>query len=97
MVIETITGVLSALNLGLDKWKQRAKEDEKNMDNKNAAIDLVLAAVQSTRAYKYGKDVLLETDRKEERKFSEAWAKAGAAIREYDEQLFFSSHVKSLG
>ena len=97
MAIETISTILSSVKNGVDLWDKIGTKNRKEQRAKLKAIDLVLAAVQQTRAYLYDKDVLLETDRSVERDLSKAWRKAGSAIRVFDEELFHSSQVKSLG
>lgn len=89
--------VVDSLLKGLDSWRGRKAEASAEKEKRVAAINVVMQAVITTKAYLYDLHTSGKPSRKREIELSKKWQNAAAAIRDYDFELFQSSQVKSLG
>jgi hypothetical protein len=97
MPVDTITAVLSAIIQGLQYRVTSHCRTTDEEEKRNNAIGEVMNAAAATKAYLYDTRKLGKTSREKENQISQAWQKAATAIKAYDQNLYFSSQVKSLG
>lgn len=94
---DIVPNTITALLNGIQVWKDLKSQSQTDKTNMNKAVGKVMNAAIATKAYLYDANKLNKPSRKREVELSKLWQEAATSIRAYDENLFFSSQVKSLG
>lgn len=91
-----IPKVIDTLLKGLDAWNKKAANTKEEISQRFEAIDAVLKAAISTKAYLYDLKETGNKNREREIELAHQWRIASKAIREYDYELYRISQLKSI-
>ncbi|ELH7813385.1 hypothetical protein [Vibrio sp. SCSIO 43155] len=98
MSVVVLPATFTALIAGLKFWEDKKSLSEKEIKDRDDAVNVVLDALILTKSYLYDRrELKVEQDRCREEKLSKAWQDAANAIYRFDEKLFQSAQVKAMG
>lgn len=96
-LVDIIPAAIVSINEGVKAWREYKSNNLQDKTNRDKAINSVMEAAISTKAYLYDSKTLGEASREKETELAQKWQRAAGAIRDFDENLFISSQVKALG